>query len=112
LSPEVVIVVPSVFTDKAVPAPPDKPSPETEAFNWVAVIPAFATSIPLGPAYKVVPDVWIATEAAPEPSNVKSEIPLPSVNEFPNVSAVIPDKLEPSPSNEPDKTTEESGIVL
>ena len=97
-----------MFTDKAVPLPPAKPSPAIEEDNWVAVIPASATFTPLAPTDKVDPSGLTVTVASAEPLKEKATIPFPSVNSLPSVSAVIPVNPDPSPENEPVKTTEES----
>ena len=98
----------STPTLNAVPAPPAKPSPATEEFNWVAVIPASATFTPLPPTDNVEPSKSKATVAPPEPLKVKSAIPLPSTKLFANESADIPVKPDPSPENPADAVTSAS----
>jgi hypothetical protein len=93
----------STFTLRAVPPPPAKPSPATEVFNCVAVIPASATFTPEAPTVNVEPSACTATEAPAEPLNVKSAIPLPSVRLL-SRTCVIPVNPEPSPINEPLKS--------
>jgi len=90
----------STLTDSAVPAPPSRPLPAIDVFNWVAVIPAFATLIPEEANAKVLPFNSTVTVVGADPLKVKFAIPLPSVSELVTVPPT-PVSPEPSPIKEP-----------
>ena len=77
-----------------------EPAPATEELSSTPVIPADDTFTPSAPTVNVEPSASTATDAAPEPSKVKSAIPLPSVTELPNTTPVM---SAPDPLNEPEK---------